>query len=220
MPAQSPNNNDTRGGINMAKHNSSPDDGLGETRLYRVTMVVAVHPLYYPDGHPNMDESPEGVVLYATTGGFDDMEGVQIVGEPAVQELRVTLASPAVVKAEIAQATLPDDEDSIVEALQAATPATSQPKAQKPRKRKKHKKQYTPRDPKVAERVQRVFDALVQVEEATADELALLINEPVKRVYNDLYNLHDLKKVSAVKAAGKVRWLANKPASNINNETK
>lgn len=214
MPTQSPNNNDTQGGINMAKHNISPDDGLGETRLYRVTMVVAVHPLYN-----NVEESPEGIVLYATTGGFDDMDGVQIVGEPQMQELRVTLASPAVVKAEIAQATLPDDEDSVVEALQeiaSAKPRDSKPKA---RKRKKHKKQYTPRDPKVAERVQRVLDALTVIGEATADELAALTNEPVKRVYNDLYNLHDLKKVSAVKAAGKVRWLANTPANN-NNETK
>lgn len=203
----------------MANNNSSPDDGLGETRLYRVTMVVAVHPLYCDNGHSNMEESPEGIVLYATTDGFDSIDGVQIVGEPQVQELQVTLASPAVVKAEIADATLPDDEDSLVEALQAIQPA--QPKAAKPRKRKRHKKQYTPRDPKVADRVKRVFDALVCVGEATADELALLINEPVKRVYGDLYNLHDLKKVSAVKAAGKVRWLANKPASNNNNnETK
>lgn len=202
----------------MAKHNISPDDGLGETRLYRVTMVVAVHPLYCPDGHPNIEESPEGVVLYAATGGFDDMEGVQIVGEPAVQELRVTLASPEVVKAEIAQATLPDDEDSVVEALQAIAPA--KPRDSKPKKRKKHKKQYAPRDPKVAERVQRVFHALVQVGEASADELAILIDAPVKHVYNDLYNLHNLKQVSAVKAAGKVRWIANTPASNINNETK
>ena len=197
----------------MANNNSSPEQGLGETRLYRVTMVVAVHPLYN-----NIEESPEGIVLYATTGGFDDMDGVQIVGEPQVQELQVTLASPAVVKAQIAPATLPDDEDSVVEALQAVQPA--QPKADKPRKRKKHKKQYTPRNPQVADRVKRVFDALVCVGEATADELALLINEPVKRVYNDLYNLHDLKQVSAVKAAGKVRWIANKPASNNNNETK
>ena len=197
----------------MANNNSSPDDGLGETRLYRVTMVVAVHPLY-----GNIEESPEGIVLYATTGGFDDMDGVQIVGEPQVHELQVTLASPAVVKAEIAAATLPEDEDSVVEALQAVQPA--QPRDSKPRKRKKHKKQYTPRDPKVADRVKRVFDALVCVGEATADELALLINEPVKRIYNDLYHLHDLKQVSAVKAAGKVRWIANKPASNNNNETK
>lgn len=197
----------------MANNNSSPDDGLGETRLYRVTMVVAVHPLYN-----NIEESPEGIVLYATTGGFDEMDGVQIVGEPQLQELQVTLASPAVVKAEIAAATLPEDEDSVVEALQAVQPA--QPRDSKPRKRKKHKKQYTPRDPKVADRVKRVFDALVCVGEATADELALLINEPVNRVYQDLYNLHDLKQVSAVKAAGKVRWIANKPASNNNNETK
>ena len=205
----------------MANDNSSPD-GLGETRLYRVTMVVAVHPLYCPDGHPNMESSPEGVVLYATTGGFDDIEGVQIVGEPQVHELHVTLASPAVVRAEIASATLPDDEDSVTEALQQAVVETPTAEVAKPkRKRKKHKKQYSPRDPKVAERVKRVFDALVWVEEATADELAMLINEPVKRVYADLYNLHDLKKVSAVKAAGKVRWVANKPASNNNNnETK
>lgn len=204
----------------MANHNISPDDGLGETRLYRVTMVVAVHPLLCPDGHPNMEESPEGVVLYAATGGFDDMEGVQIVGEPAVQELRVTLASPAVVKAQVADATLPDDEDSVAEALQTAT-AVATPKPAKPKKRKKHKKQYAPRNPRVAERVQRVLDALTVVGEASADELALLTNEPVKQVYRDLYNLHDLKKVSAVKAAGKVRWLANTPATNNNNnETK
>lgn len=202
----------------MAKHNSSPDEGLGETRLYRVTMVVAVHPLYNDAGHSSMEDSPEGIVLYATTGGFDDMEGVQIVGEPQVHELQVTLASPAVVKAQIAPATLPDDEESVVEALQAIAPA--KPRDSKPTKRKKHKKQYAPRDPKVAERVQRVFDALVQVGEATADELAILIDEPVKRIYNDLYNLHSLKQVSAVKAAGKVRWIANKPASNNNNETK
>ena len=87
------------------------------------------------------------------------------------------------------------------------------------KKHKKRKKQYTPTK-RVAERMQRVHDALVLVEKASADELAMLINEPVKVVYCDLYNLHDLKKVSAVKAAGKVRWLANKPASNNNPETK
>ena len=218
MPKQSPNNHN-RQETNMAT-NKKPDEGLGETRLYRVTMVVAVHPVYCPDGHLNMEESPEGVVLWATTDGFNDIEGVQIVGEPAVQELRVTLASPEAVKAEVADSNVPDDEDSVVEALQeiaSAKPRDSKPKA---RKRKKHKKQYTPRDPKVAERVQRVLEALTVIGEATADELAALTNEPVERVYNDLYNLHDLKKVSAVKAAGKVRWLANTPANNNNNETK
>ena len=203
----------------MAKYNSGSDEGLGETRLYRVTMVVAVHPLYCDNGHPNIEEAPEGVVLYAATGGFDDMEGVQIVGEPQVQELQVTLASPAVVKAQIAQATLPEDEDSVAEALQAATPAKPRDSKPQAKKHKKRKKQYTPTK-RVAERMQRVHDALVLVEEASADELAMLINEPVKVVYCDLYNLHDLKKVSAVKAAGKVRWLANKPASNNNPETK
>jgi len=198
----------------MAKHNISPDDGLGETRLYRVTMVVAVHPLYCPDGHPNIEESPEGVVLYATTGGFDEIEGVQIVGEPAVQELRVTLAGPQVVKAEIAQATLPDDEDSVVEALRAIAPAN--PRDSKPKKRKKHKKQYRP-SARIAERMQKVLDTLNAVKDASADEIALLSGVPVKQVYSDLYHLHDLKKVSAVKAAGKVRWIAN---ADNNNESK
>jgi len=196
----------------MAKHNSSPD-GLGETRLYRVTMVVAVHPLYCDNGHANIEESPEGVVLWATTDGFNDIEGVQIVGEPQVQELKVTLASPAVVRAEIAQATLPEDEDSVVEALQTA--AQTKPVAK--RKRKKHKKQYRP-SARIAERMQKVLDTLNAIKDASADEIALLAGVPVKQVYQDLYNLHDAKKVSAVKAAGKVRWLAN--ANNNNTETK
>jgi hypothetical protein len=201
----------------MANPNISPE-GLGETRLYRVTMVVAVHPLYCPDGHPNIEESPEGVVLYAATGGFDDMEGVQIVGEPQVQELRVTLASPAVIRAEIAPATLPDDEDSVVEALQQAAVASPGADVAKPkRKRKKHKKQYRP-SARIAERMQKVLDTLNAIKDASADEIALLAGVPVKQVYSDLYHLHDAKKVSAVKAAGKVRWLAN--ADNNNNETK
>jgi hypothetical protein len=203
----------------MANPNISPD-GLGETRLYRVTMVVAVHPLYCPDGHPNIEESPEGVVLYATTGGFDEIEGVQIVGEPQVQELKVTLASPAVVRAEIAPATLPEDEDSVTEALQQAAVVSTVAEVAKPkRKRKKHKKQYRP-SARIAERMQKVLDTLNAVNDASADEIAVLADVPVKHVYADLYNLHDLKKVSAVKAAGKVRWFANKPASNNNNETK
>jgi len=199
-----------------------PDEGLGETRLYRVTMVVAVHPVYCPDGHPNIEESPEGVVLWATTDGFNDVEGVQIVGEPAVQELRVTLASREAVKAEVAESNVPDDEDSIADALAAPMSAVELPAtpAKAKRKRKKHKKQYRP-SPRVAERMQKVLTALQTMQQwLTADEIAALSSVPVKQVYADLYHLHDLKQVSAIKNAGKVRWLANDHSDNNNNESK
>ena len=211
----------------MANNNSSPD-GLGETRLYRVTMVVAVHPLYCDNGHPNIEEAPEGVVLYAATGGFDDMEGVQIVGEPQVHELVMTLATPAVaktaiapatIKAEVAQATLPDDEDSVVEALQAATPAKAPGLAKATAKRKKHKKKYQPRKADVLDRERRVLEVLHTLGNASADDIADLEHMDVKKVYYALYHLHANKQVSAVKTAGKVRWFANTSATN-NNETK
>jgi len=192
-------------------------NALGETRLYRVTLVVAVQPFDYND--EDMNQSPEGVVLWASTGGFDDLEGVQIVGEPQLQELQVTLATPQAlalstnvpVLATTVQHTTPADEDSVVEALVAAAP--------KPKRRKRHRKQYTPRNPLVQTRALALLDTLDTVEQATAQELAALTGQSIKTVYYDMANLHSLKRVLATKSQGKVTYHSVKPQDN-NTQTK
>jgi len=192
-------------------------NALGETRLYRVTLVVAVQPFDYNDD--DMNQSPEGVVLWASTGGFDDLEGVQIVGEPQLQELQVTLATPQAlalstnvpVLATTVQHTTPADEDSVVEALVAAAP--------KAKRRKRHRKQYTPRNPLVQTRALALLDTLDTVEQATAQELAALTGQSIKTVYYDMANLHSLKRVLATKSQGKVTYHSVKPQDN-NTQTK
>lgn len=197
----------------MASNNNHDPTGA-DTRFYRVTLLLAVTPqaaMHYDD--------PEMAALDTLLLGAEELcNGVQVVGEPQLQELRMTLAAAATVKAVAAECTVPADEDSIVEAL-----ATEAPKPQ--RKTKKHKrKQYAPRKPEVAQRLQHVFETLCELgDSATADEIAVLANVPVKQVYYDLANLHKQKRVSAHKAAGKVTWFATQPSTpqdNTNQESK
>lgn len=183
----------------MAKHNNHDDLTGADTRFYRVTLLLAVNPLaaeHYDD--------PEMAVLETLLLGAEELcNGVQVVGEPQLQELRMTLAAGTAVKADVADSTTPPDEDSVAEALAAAA---ATPK----RKTKRRKRNYTPRSSKVADRMQHVFETLCEIgDSATADEIALLADVPVKAVYYDLANLHRTKRVSAHKVAGKVTWYAN-----------
>lgn len=196
-------------------------NALGETRLYRVTLVVAVSPAPHDeqqwtyDGDPM---TPEQVVLIAATTGFDHNAATQVLGEPTVHELVATLATPQAlalstsvpVLAATADNTTPADEDSVVAALVAAA---------KPKRRKRHRKQYTPRNPLVQARALALLDALDTVEHATAEELAALTGQSTKTVYYDMANLHSLKRVLATKSQGKVTYHSVKPQDN-NTETK
>lgn len=182
---------------------------FGGTRIFRVTMLVALHET--GDSYDNLDYHPHSAVhtaIYACEYG----EGVQIIGEPAVHEMGLTLAATQATKAVAVANTVPDDEDSVTDALIAALvqpAAVVRNKAAK-KARRKRKHIYEPRKGTVAKRVALVLDTMLALQQqCTADEIATLSGVPVKEVYYDLNNLHKLKKVSATKTSGRVKWQAN-----------
>lgn len=197
---------------------------LSDMRLYRVTLVVAI-PDYGLDTQfsaldaivPTIDDEVQ--VLSMTE---EELLVVPAVSTPVVAQLAV--------KAQVAPNTIPEDEDAFdmgtlfgnvasgefVEptakdkqyAAERAAKATHPAKGKKAKTRK-HKKAYKPRSEEVIMRTELVYSALQTVGYASADELSALTKVPTKLVYNCLYALHDAKKISANKTAGKVRWSYN-----------
>ena len=200
---------------------------LSDMRLYRVTLVVAL---------PDYGNDMQYGALDAIVPTIDDE--VQVLS--MTEEELLVIPAPAVpltmqvaVKAQVATNTVPEDEDAfdmgtlfgnvasgdIVEptakdkqyaaerAAKAAHPAKAKTRKAKTRK---HKKAYKPRSETVIMRTELVYAALQAVGYASADELSAVTSVPTKLVYNCLYALHDAKKISANKTAGKVRWSANK----------
>jgi hypothetical protein len=202
---------------------------LSDMRLYRVTLVVAI---------PDYGMDNQYGALDAIVPTIDDQVQVLSMTEEellVVPAVATTVIAQVPVKAQVATNTVPDDEDAfdmgtlfgnvasgdIVEptakdkqyaaerAAKATHPAKGKKaKASKPKARK-HKKAYKPRSEAVIMRTELVYAALQTVGYASADELAALTKVPTPLVYNCLYALHEAKKISANKTAGKVRWSYN-----------
>lgn len=76
--------------------------------------------------------------------------------------------------------------------------------------RGKRKKQRVP-TPMMMERQEKVLAVLVQVDDATADEIASWSEIEAKLVYNVLYDLHKDKRIIALRQSGnRVRWSVRK----------